>query len=536
MHPSERIPAKPEAEEWDVIVIGCGMGGGTLGYELARLGRRVLFLEKGHLLHGESDATGAPEPGLAQELDERLRTARWPLRLRGKTTFGDVEFYAPLGCGSAGSTSLYGAQLERFRPSDFQPRASYPKAADSTLPDEWPISYEDMLPSYRRAESLFQVCGTDDPLCPDPKGELREPPPLSERDSLLRDIFTDSGLHPYRSHVGMKYVPGCEECPEMCPRPCKSDAGNICVLPALLQHGAHILPRCEVTRIDAKGRRATGVQARWQGRNIELRAKAVAVAAGAYMTPVLLLRSKSPDWPDGLANSSGLVGRNLMLHVSDFFTVDPGEFRSAEGPRKSLSMTDFYNDDGHKLGALQSAAFPLVPPFIEAYLRYIDQRDPQWWREHTAPLIPQLAQAAAGAFQTASVMVTIVEDLPYFDNRIIVDENAPNQMRFEYRYTDELDERSERFRKRVTRLLGSKLRVVNVTWGKNNINYGHVCGTCRFGNDASSSVLDRNNRAHDLDNLYVVDASFFPSSGAINPSLTVAANALRVGSAIHEAL
>ncbi|HVU02558.1 MAG TPA: GMC family oxidoreductase [Polyangiaceae bacterium] len=536
MKTSARIPKDPERDEWDAIVVGTGMGGGTFGYELARLGRRVLFLEKGRLLHGNPGAADEPEADLAPELDERIRTGRWPLRLKGQTTFGNVEFYAPLGCSTAGSTGLFGAQLERFRPSDFEPRSRYPEARESTLPEAWPVTYQEMVPFYRRAESLFRVCGTEDPLEPDPESVLRAPPPLSARDEVLWRTFESAGLHPYRSHIGIRYLEGCDECPEQCARECKSDVGTICVAPALVEHEASVLPRCEVLAVNTEGRRATGVRARYQGREITLRARVVALAAGAYMTPGLLIASRTAESPEGLANGSGLVGRNLMLHASDFLTVDPGEDQSGAGPRKALSMTDFYDDGGRKLGALQSVGFPLVAPFIEAYLRYVDQKDPQWWREHTAQLIPHIAGVAAGAFRTASSMATIVEDLPYLENRIVPDASAPNGMRFEYRYTAELGSRCERFRKRIAEVLAPKSRVVDVTWGKNNINYGHVCGTCRFGDDPSASVLDRDNRAHDLDNLYVVDASFFPSSGAINPSLTIAANALRVGALVHARL
>jgi choline dehydrogenase-like flavoprotein len=134
------------------------------------------------------------------------------------------------------------------------------------------------------------------------------------------------------------------------------------------------------------------------------------------------------------------------------------------------------------------------------------------------------------------MFVTIVEDLPYEDNRVYPDSTSVNGMRFTYRYPRELSKRSKRFRARLAATLSPRHRLTVVTGGRNNLNYGHVCGTCRFGDDPETSVLDGNNRAHDLDNLYVTDASFFPSSGGTNPSLTVAANALRVGNIIDQRL
>lgn len=536
MRTSDQIPANPEREQWDVIVIGTGMGGGTIGYELARLGRRVLFLEKGRLLHGGPEGADEPDPSVDPEADARLRTGRWPVPLQGRTSFGEVEFFAPLGSGSAGTTGLFGAQLERFRPIDFQPRANFPDVTEANLPESWPISHGEMAPYYRRAETLLRVCGTPDPLDADSEASLREPPPLSDRDEALNHSFRELGLHPYRSHVGFEYVENCYECSDICPRGCKSDAGDRFLVPALTRHDASILPRCEVLGLLADGRRVTGVRARWNDRELTVSAKTVVLAAGAYMTPVLLLNSRSPDWPDGLANRSGFVGRNLMLHTSDFVTIDPRKWHSAEGPKKTIALNDFYVDQGQKLGTLQSVGLPLEPLFILAYLGYAAERDPQWWRKLAARFLPPVAGIATKLFRSASLFATIVEDLPYSENRVLPDPHVRGGMRFEYRYTAELMERNIRFRKRLAEVLSPKLRVRVVTWGRNNINYGHVCGTCRFGEDPETSVLDGTNRAHDLDNLYVVDASFFPSSGGINPSLTIAANALRVGEIVHAQL
>lgn len=532
----DHIPVDPEREDWDVVVIGTGMGGGTIGYELARLGRRVLFLEKGRFLHGGPSQRVEPRPGMDPDREMRLLTGRWPEPLQGRTSFGPVEFFAPLGCGSAGTTGLYGAQLERFSPCDFRPRANFPEVTAANLPEAWPVSYETMVPYYRRAERLYRVCGTPDPLNPDPEAELRTPPPLSDRDEVFVDSFRELGLNPYRAHVGFQYVPDCYECADICPIGCKSDAGGICVAPALEKFGARLLPECEAVELVADGRRLRGVRARWKGRELTIPTRTVALAAGAYMTPLLLLNSRSGDWHDGLANRSGMVGRNLMLHTSDFLTIDPGGIHSAEGPTKSLALNDFYFEDGDKLGTLQSVGLPLQPPFILAYLRYAEERDPRWWRRLVSRFLPQVAELASRLYWRSTLFATIVEDLPYEENRIVPDPSCRNGMRFEYRYPRELRARNRRLRRRITRALGQRHRVRVVTGGGNNINYGHVCGTCRFGDDPRTSVLDGSNRAHDLDNLYVVDASFFPSSGGTNPSLTIAANALRVAGIIHERL
>jgi choline dehydrogenase-like flavoprotein len=336
--------------------------------------------------------------------------------------------------------------------------------------------------------------------------------------------------------VGFQYVHGCLECDNLCPLLCKSDAGTICLVPALTRYESRILPECQVVELVADGTRVEAVRARWRGREISIRARSVVLAAGAFMTPLLLLNSRSASWPDGLANRSGLVGRNLMLHASDFVTIAPAEWYSSEGPRKTTTLNDFYFDDGRKLGALQSVAAPLTPVHILAYLAYFGTKDPRWWRKLTNPMLPWVARTASRWSSRASLFATIVEDLPYHDNRVVPDPKSRNGMRFEYRYTRELRDRNRHFRKRIDRTLSPRLTVRIVTGGRNNINYGHVCGTCRFGLSPEASVLDPSNRAHDLDNLYVVDASFLPSSGGINPSLTVAANALRVGGILNDRL
>lgn len=529
------IPRDPERDEWDVIVVGTGMGGSTLGYELARRGRRVLFLEKGRFLH---DPDG-PDPMADAGADGgRVPPGTWPQPLDGRMSFGAISFIAPWGCGTGGSTSIYGAQLERFAASDFAPRANFPDVRDATLPDRWPIAHGEMVPYYRLAEALYRVNGTDDPLNPDPEAPLGFPPPLGARDQALCDSFRDLGLHPYRSHVGFDYTRGCAECMHVCRKGCKSDAARVCLMPALTLYDARLLPECEVLELTASRSRVTGVRARWRGRDITLSAHAVVVAAGSLMTPVLLLQSRSASWPDGLANRSGQVGRNLMLHASDFLAIDPGAWYPAEGPARALALNDFYVDEGTKLGTLQSLglAGALEPNFVLTYLHRVEEKEAARWRRFVRPLLPAVARISTRVLRRASLFATIVEDLPYAHNRVVPDPAAANGMHIEYRYPRELRARNQRLLRRLRETISGRHRMTVLTGTRHNLNYGHVCGTCRFGDDPQTSVLDRTNRAHDLDNLYVADASFFPSSGGTNPSLTVAANALRVAGVLDSRL
>ncbi len=531
-------PEDPEQTEWDAVVIGTGMGGGSAGYRLASRGHRVLFLEKGYDLLDENTRVAAREGQSDDESpQDRLRRGWWPERLRGRVGAVALAFHAPMGCGTGGSTTLFAGQLERFHASDFRPRQNFPDVEDSTLPDTWPISYEELLPYYREAERLFRVCGTDDPLLPDPEASLRKPPALGERDQLLFDCFAERGLHPYRCHVSYEFSEGCGECGgEMCPRTqCKGDTTRFCLRPALERHGAKLLTECEVSRIEASAEAVRFVHATWKDRELRIPARTVVLAAGGFMTPAILLRSQSEDWPDGLANSSGLVGRNLMLHSGDFIAIRPPKQVAFSGPMKAISLNDFYVRKGKKLGTLQSVGVTASPGLVLGYLRGQVEKDPTWWLKLARPLFRPVAHAAAFFFRHAGMLATIVEDLPYYDNRVVVDLEDRNGMRFEYTYSEDLRQRNRLLRREIAEAV-APLRTQVLVGGERNLNYGHVCGTCRFGDDPNESVLDRDNRSHDLPNLFVVDSSFFPSSSGTNPSLTISANALRVADAIDKQL
>jgi choline dehydrogenase-like flavoprotein len=223
-----------------------------------------------------------------------------------------------------------------------------------------------------------------------------------------------------------------------------------------------------------------------------------------------------------------------MMHSGDAIAVRPDRGGTRTGPVRSLALNDFYVCEGRKLGNLQSLGIPIHTGNVLAHLRTVVDRNPTWWAKLARPLLRIGARIGAFYFRNDMVFASIVEDLPYLQNRVLPDPSARNGMRFEYHYPQELRERNALLRRSLTRTLG-RSRVFCLT-AENNLNFGHPCGTCRFGDDPATSVLDRDNRAHGVENLYVVDASFFPSSGGVNPSLTIAANALRVAEVIDRRL
>jgi choline dehydrogenase-like flavoprotein len=513
------------ATVWDIAVIGAGMGGATLAAALAADGRRVLVIEKGH---GSFPDTGGELALDSEDPEERLRNGCWPTPISGRTDGTLARFYAPLGCGAGGSTLLYAAALERFEPSDF---ASTAEAEHFSC--GWPVDYAAMLPWYRRAEALYRVRGSADPLRPDAASRWLDPPPLADCDRHFHESFRAAGLHPYRLHVGYGYQPGCVECGGyLCTRGCKADAKSACLDPALRSGRVQLLERCEVERLDADGAAVRGIVCRRDGAEFTVRARLVALSAGALFSPVLLLKSANGHWPRGLGNASDLVGRNLMFHSSDLIALWPRGRHAMEGARKTLAFRDFYVHGGQRLGSIQSTGLTAGYGNVVHFLKNEFDRSP--WRRLLWPLRPFVrvpAYAAAKLFGRASIFATILEDRPYPENRVLLDAGEPSGMRFEYTVHAELRERT-RLMRRLYRQAFARHHLL-VLSPEASLNHGHPCGTCRFGTDPAASVLDADCRVHGVDNLYVVDASFMPSSGGANPSLTIAANALRVAAAIN---
>ena len=550
-------PDECAAVRWDAVVIGTGMGGATTGYELAKRGWRVLFIEKGPFLHagfaaapqGLDASLVRPRKADAVELprhqDERLAGGRWPHRFSARTNLGKLSFLGPVGCVTGGSSTFYAAALERFAPSDFAPRANFERTGVSTLPDQWPVDYPELEPFYVRAEQLFRVRGTQDPLYGGGQSSLLQPPPLSPRDQRLTEIFGQRGLHPYRVHVGCKFVEGCNGCPDgPCEKNCKRDAAWTCLIPALTEHDAKLFPDCEVLRLKASADRIDSLLCRQGDSEWRISANVVVLAGGAFATPALLLRSRSADWPQGVGNQNDLVGRNLMFHGGDFIAISPGDALDGEGAQKTLAINDFYAVEGHKLGTFQTLGVRLEIGQIMQYLRenaelstawwkWLLSPRPVWWRKLTSPFVRLGAMVYFYVFnfRDASVWVSILEDLPQHDNRVYPHPDNEQELIIEYRYAAEMKRRVAMFRERLRAALGK--RRLMILSHANKIDYPHVSGTCRFGEDPLTSVLDAENRVHGIGNLYVVDASCFPSSGGTNPSLTIAALALRAAEKIN---
>ncbi|MEB4212251.1 GMC family oxidoreductase [Mycobacterium sp. 94-17] len=541
--PDHELTAR-EAERivWDVIVVGAGMGGAALGYSLARAGRTVLFVEKGRsTLPGASGTIRAAIPELAEPRAGRSAEAYYDALARAGRSTDEIEdasgrftrrFVPFLGSGTGGSSAIFGMVCERFFARDFTPRENFRDPGDSTVPDAWPVTYDQMRPWYASAEKLLGVRGQPDPLRPE-AAEVNLPaaPPFSAENQPLVDYLAARGLHPYHLPMACDYTDGCTTCQlYLCPRSCKNDAARNCVLPAVTRHGAHLLSECRVVRLDANRTQVRRVICEHHSTTLALRAKVVVLAAGALATPALLLNSRSVEWPHGLANDSDLVGRNLMRHLAASYKIWPPRDRTVVTDTKEIGLNDFYFMDGQKYGTVQS--FGPVPP-----IEMMNNR-PGWWPKALRLMHPAHRRIHQRFFSGGQTLAAIMEDLPYLDNRVLPsDRPSPDgrqRMQIHYRLHASEIERRAVFAQQVTQALKPFHKVIRRS-ADNNTALAHACGTCRFGTDPDTSVLNPQNRAHTVDNLYVVDASFFPSSTGLNPSLTIAANALRVAAHLNEA-
>lgn len=527
-----------ERNDWDAIVIGTGMGGATLGYALARAGQRVLFLEMGKSPTGKAQAwldsyaeTAFPVAAAAHPSHRTLlaQAGRYQETVDDRSGPRPKPFVPFIGAGAGGSTALYGMALERFFRADFTPRHAFPAAPGNTLPDAWPVSYDELLPYYEAAEALFRIRGGGDPLRGEaPSATFRAPPPLSPVSAELYAHFQAQQLHPYRLPMACEYVEGCAGCQGyLCSRNCKNDANRICLQPALAHHAAVLVDECEVLRLEASASAVDGVLCRWRGREWAVRGKRVILAAGALESARLLLGSVSPHWPEGLANHSGQVGKNLMRHHIDLYLIKPRLTGAFDNRQKEFAFNDFYQHDGQKLGSVQSfGRLPPEPVLAASMAEDIRQGALPWLAPLFRLALPAIKPVLRQLVERRLVLATTLEDLPYADNRVLP---AGGQARLgiTYRVRPHDRVRIEAMRALMRRALAPYAFDL-VKQADNNQRIAHVCGTCRFGDDPKTSVLDKNNRAHGLANLYVVDSSFFPSSGGTNPSLTIAANALRV--------
>jgi choline dehydrogenase-like flavoprotein len=510
---------------YDVIVIGSGAGGGTLVHHLAPSGKRILLLERGGWLPRE------PQNWLAQDVF-----------VDGRYVSPDTWYHDDLSPFQpqahyfvGGATKLYGAALYRLRKEDFGELRHH----DGISP-AWPVSYDEIEPYYTQAEQLYQVHGArgEDPT--EPRSSAPYPFPAVSHEPRIQRLSDDleaAGLHPFHAPCGVLLDESnmpfsrCVRCDNCDGFPCvvhaKSDAEVIAVRPAIEHPNVTLRTGAEAVRLEtnAGGSEVTGVEVKLDDHTETFQGDIVVVSCGAANSAKLLLASANDKHPKGLANGSHQVGRNYMFHNSQAVLALSKE----ENPtvfQKTLGVNDFYfrgPDFEYPLGNIQMVGKSQAPMF----------RGEKPGETRFAPTwsLKDIARHAVDFWLST-------EDLPQPRNRVTLARDG----KIVISYTAS----NEEPKKRLYEQLKSMLADLGMHHGhllphhaylKNEIpvaGVAHQAGTCRFGRDPSSSVLNPDCRAHEVDNLYVVDTSFFPSIGAVNPALTAIANALRVGDHLLE--
>ena len=398
---------------WDALVIGTGMGGGTIGRALAEAGQTVLFVEKG------PRGLRSERHGLSETFVPEARRVRglWPEPLHVTLDGRQSAFYAPLGAGVGGSSVFYAGTLERPERHDIDDRPDRPHPTGG-----WPVGFDAMAPWYARAAAMFRLHGTPDPLSAEAEHPLRAPPTLTGTEAALMRSLAGAGLHPYHAHTALERVAGCESClGRKCPLPCKMDGRSAGVEPALATGRAHLLDRAEVTRLAVADGAVSHVELLVGGETRAIRARRVILAAGALNSPRLLLASACDAWPDGLANRSGLVGRNLMFHLNEMLALWPPRGTPDDGATKAIAFRDLYHRDGQRFGTVQAMGIRARYGEIAHYLDRMVAQSPLAGIPATQPFTRLSAALAARLFGHAQVFVGLLEDLPYAENRVTQD-------------------------------------------------------------------------------------------------------------------
>ncbi len=500
-----------------------------MAYRLAPSGKRILVLERGDYVPREKDNWSSR----AVNVEGKYATKEvWKDR-NGKDLHPHTNYWV------GGNTKFYGAALFRLRKEDLGEIRHH-----GGISPAWPISYNDLEPYYTEAERLYHVHGQrgEDPTDP-PASSPYAYKPVSHEPRLqnLSDDFARAGVRPFHTPLGIMLdeanprTSKCIRCNSCDGFPClvhaKSDAEVIAIEPALQHDNVTLQTNAYVERLEtsASGREVTKVVARRNGVKEEYSASIVVLSCGAINSAALLLRSANNRHSAGLANSSGVVGRHYMGHVNSVLMAvskcpNPTVFQ------KSLSVNDFYfGSEGFQ--------YPM------GHISFVGKLDADAL-SGGAPAITPGFTLELMARHSLDFWLTS-EDLPDPENRVTLDREGrvvlaykPNNEEGHKRLTAKLEELMKRQRTCSSHgkhchqglfsrnlFLGQRIPLAGVA---------HQNGTIRFGSDPGTSALDVNCKAYDLDNLYVVDGSFFCSSGAVNPALTIMANALRVGDHLLE--
>jgi choline dehydrogenase-like flavoprotein len=505
---------------YDVIIIGTGAGGGTLARHLAPSGKRILLLDRGGWLKREKENW---DPNAVFVKNRYISSDTW-FDHNGKAFQPQVHYFV------GGATKVFGAALYRLRKEDFDELKHY----DGISP-AWPITYDELEPYYTQAEHLYQVHGLrgmDSTEPPASAPYLFQPVSNEPRIQQLNDNLIAAGYHPFPAPCAImlneKNMPfsKCIRCQTCDGFPCmvhaKADAEMIGVRPAIEYPNVTLMINAKAVKLNTNpaGTRVEEVIVEVEGKLEVFRSDLVIVSCGATNSAKLLLMSANDKHPNGLANGSDQVGRNYMFQNSQAVLALSKE-PNLTIFQKTIALNDFYfgmEGFNYPMGNIQMLGKSLGPMY-------------RGEKPIETALVPMMVLDEIAHHSVDFWLTT--EDLPDPNNRITVDKEG--RVTLSYTPNNEVPKQKlyEKLKSMLNHLgMHPDYLIPRHVYLKSEIpiaGVAHQAGTCRFGKDPKTSVLDTNCKAHEIDNLYVVDTSFFPSIGAVNPSLTAMANALRVG-------
>lgn len=492
---------------YDIIIIGTGAGGGTLVRKLAPTGKKILVLERGELIYRESSELVDTEV-----FKKELYHPKESWFDKTGEPFSPQTYYSV-----GGNTKIWNGVLQRFREKDF----GEVQHQDGISP-AWPLTYQDVEPYYTEAEKLYQAHGEleEDPTEPPhsepyPFGAIAHEPLVQG----ISDTLSKQGFHPVHLPLGLGDSG-------------RTDAEDTGITPALTSNTVTLKTSAQVICLhtNPSGSEVKAVEARIGEQSYLFMGHVVVLSCGAVNSAALLLRSANEKHPNGIANGSGQVGRNLMKQLLSVVVQLTSGANSGQFPR-TMGLNDFYWGDkdfpyplGHVQnsgGVLKDVIFAEAPPVLSALSRVMPNFG-----------LRQLATHSIGWWLKTEDLPNANNRVYYMGDKLRVDyepNNVEAHDRLVYRWVDVLKEVESAqpgvFNRTTHPRSDMPVQVV-----------ANQCGTCRFGEDPATSVLDINCRAHEVDNLYVVDSSFFPSNASVSPGLTVIANALRVGEHLMQRL
>lgn len=509
-------------KNYEYIIIGSGFGGAFAAYNLAKAGKEVLIVERGVWVKRDESCWDEKKLHLNDPLYKGLTPA---IIDQKKGKLKPDWPYDTVG----GMSTFYGAAALRMREDDFE-GPPLPGTDKKDTSAAWPIDYKSLSSYYDEAEQMLNVAGIkgEDIIEPKRKKEFPQAPPekLSKPSKLITDAAKELGLHPFHIPLAINFSNSnseqkcilCSTCDHYI---CKLEAKNdvaVKILPDAIKNGATLLPNTRAIKINITKNRVVSIDLINQiSREIStIKAKNIIVSCGALSTPHLLIASGI----DKIDKSGSLIGKYLMRHIN---SIVSGAFPFKTNPdkmfQKQIAIPDFYYGDKKKKNILLGnwGIIQDVSSFGKGLIKL------------NAPF--GLKNAAAFLSEYSINLLCIAEDIPQLSNRVYADWNQKDifgmpSLKVYHRY-DQRDNAVinalSKEAKKILKKAGAKLfYTIPIE------TFSHAFGSCRFGKDRSASVLDEDCRVWGLKNLYVLDASFMPSGGSVNPSLTIAANSLRV--------